>query len=369
MGTVMHVTNMGTPGTYRPADESLGARTVLQPALSSTNNVSGKLSSIGQVGAPKKRAETTGQKIISFLKARLPDQVAYIRKSSLVPTRFNVSAIIRSTPGDLVILEATTNINKLRADFRLLQSHFEFFDSESNRLFAFGKMCEIDDTVQSSLKEAQKLKRSLSAVHISAIGLDTLIEEYESLGKNLDSERLTNFHNNRNISQARIQRIWKDIDPTINKIEKLADIPSPRVAKNMGFSSVEDAKLRLSEKLSSTLKQLEQQLDTFDKNPGIHHKSIRPQLKKMIEFIKKADNDLIFNERQKNRQEHLAQKEAASSLKKYMPCKTASAGQKSMLGEKVSFHQFTEIKRQGTLEKTDLGPMPDTVSLSPPVVR
>lgn len=363
-----HVANMGTSGTYRPADESLSARTVLQPALSSANNVCDSLSSICKANATKKRAETTGQKIINFLKARLPDQVTYIGKSSLVPTRFNLSAITRSTPGDLVCLEATTKINKLRADFCLRQSHFEHFDSESKVLDAFGKMCEIYDTAQSSLKEAQKLKGSLSAVHISAIGLDKLIEEYESLGKGLDSGRLSNFHNNRNISQAHIKRIWKGINSTIKKTEKLAEKPSPKEAKNMGFSSVEDAKLRLSDKLSSALKILEQQLDTFDKNPGIHHKSIRPQLIKMIAFIKEADKKLIFDERQRNRQAHLAQKEAASSLKEQVPFKTASVGQKSMLGEKVSFHQFTEIKRQQTLEKPDLDPMSDTDSLSPPVV-
>ncbi|WP_350646673.1 hypothetical protein [Pseudomonas sp. HY13-MNA-CIBAN-0226] len=70
-----------------------------------------------------------------------------------------------------------------------------------------------------------------------------------------------------------------------------------------------------------------------------------------------------------NRQAHLAQQETESWVKKYVPFISASAGQKStMLGEKVSFHQFTEIKRQETLEKTDLGPMSDADSLSTPVI-
>ena len=488
MGTVTHVPSMGTPGNYRPADEPLSAERVLQRALSSTKNVCSSLSSISKAGATKKRAATTGQKIINILK-----NVTHIGKSSPVPTRFNLSAVTRSTPGDLVSLEATTNINKLRADFRLFQSQFEHFDStveklhafgkmceiyetaqsslnsqfkhfdseskvqdafgkmcgmcdnvrssltsqfehfdgeskvldafgkmceiydtvqsflkdqlehfdiestvqdacgkmyeiydtvrsssksqsehfdsKSKVLFAFGKMCEIEDTVQSSLKEVQKLKESLSAVHISAIGLDTLIKEYESLGKGLDSGRLTNFHNNRNISPEHIQRIWKDIEPTINKTEKLAEKPSPRKAKNMGFDSVMDAKLLLCDKLYSAFENVKQQLDTVDKNPGIHHKSIRPQLKKMFDLIIKALEDLFFDERQQNRQAHLAQQETESWVKKYLPFKSASAGQKSaMLGEKVSLHQFTEIKRQETLEKTDLGPMSDIDSYSPPAV-
>ncbi|MBK5418396.1 hypothetical protein [Pseudomonas sp. TH31] len=255
----------------------------------------------------------------------------------------------------------------------MLQSDFEHFDSKltekGEELQAFGEMCKIYDTVQSCFGEARKMKDSLGDVHISAIGLDTLIDMYESLGKDLDNGRLTNFHNNRDISQARIEQTFEDIDSTIKKTEKLVDKPSPRMAKTMGFASVDDAKTSLSEELSTGEKKLIEQLTTLNNNPGIHHKSIHPQLIKNIGFIKTALKDLEFDKRQQDRQEHLAQKEAESLLKKIAPWKSASAGQKPMLGKKVSHPQPTVIRPHETLEKTDLSLMSDTVSLSPPVVR
>jgi hypothetical protein len=372
MATVKHVEHsMGIQGKFRPMDEGPAAKTALQRSLSSVTNVCGSLSSIDKTDAPQKRAKTTGQKIKSLLRSLL-DRKVYIGKSSLVPTCFNLSAITRSTPGDPVSLEAKKKIDELRADCRLMQSHFERFDNklteEGKELHAFGEMCNIYDSVQSCLGDARKLENALGDVHSNAIGLDSLKEEYESFGKGLGNGRLSNFHNNRDISQKHIELTWKGIYPTIKNAEKLADEPSPRVAKNMGVDTVDAAKKQLVEQLEIDKKKLHEQVKTFDDNPGIHHKSIGSQLKIAIDLVQTALKDLDFDERQTNRQAHLARKDSESLLKKFAPWKSASEGQKSMLGKNLPPHQPTVIRAHEMFEKADPDLMSDTVSLSPPVV-
>lgn len=185
MAIVKPVASIGIQSTFFfPDPEALHAKDSWHVSLRATRNAPGGLCSINSMGKAPVGKKNLWQKIKYFLRQTFcaSNRFAYVDRSTPRAAAFDLRAIKKSIPGDLVYFEAGNKIRKLERERHLLYSLYDHYvEAPTKRGDTLAQIDEIKQTNQSLLDDCITLKAALGDDHSRGLGLDVFIAGFRSL--------------------------------------------------------------------------------------------------------------------------------------------------------------------------------------------